>query len=127
MIRKSRATYVLGTILFFTIEILIAWYVFDDFVRPYLGDLLVVILLYCFTMAITRLRIIPALTIVLCFSFVVELLQGIRLIEILQWQDSRLARTIIGTSFSYWDLVMYAAGALTVLFIERITSTSQSG
>ncbi|WP_041494927.1 ribosomal maturation YjgA family protein [Nonlabens marinus] len=126
MHRKSQATYVLGTLVFFLIEVFIAVYVFDDIVRPYLGDLLVVILLYCFTMAITHLRIITALTIVLCFSFVVEFLQGIQLIEMLGWQNSRLARTIIGTSFSYWDLLMYTAGALLILSIEWFISTRKA-
>ena len=37
--------------IFLAIEVLIALYVHDDFVRPYLGDVLVVVVLYFFVSA----------------------------------------------------------------------------
>lgn len=39
--------YFLLALLFFIIEVLIALYVKDNFVRPYVGDYLVVMLIYC--------------------------------------------------------------------------------
>ena len=39
--------YFFAALLLFLVELVIALYVKDNFVRPYLGDLLVVILIYC--------------------------------------------------------------------------------
>ena len=47
MIKKRFFNFILFMI-FLVIEVLIALYVHDDFVRPYLGDVLVVVVLYFF-------------------------------------------------------------------------------
>ena len=101
MYRKHRSLYSVGALFLFLVEVLIALYVHDNFVRPYLGDLLVVILIYCFLMAVSRLQVIPALLIVLAFSYLVEVLQAVHFIEWLGLQDYPLASAIIGTSFSF--------------------------
>jgi len=52
----SKTTYFLGFLILFAIECLIAYFVKNRFVRPYLGDFLVVILLYCFLMAVFMIK-----------------------------------------------------------------------
>lgn len=47
MLRLNK-TYLILTIFLFVIEVLIALFVHDNFIRPYVGDVLVVILIYCF-------------------------------------------------------------------------------
>ena len=47
MLKKRFFNFILFMI-FLVIEVLIALYVHDDFVRPYLGDVLVVVVLYFF-------------------------------------------------------------------------------
>ena len=44
---KRRICYAAATVLLVITEVLIALYVHDDFVRPYVGDVLVVIAVYC--------------------------------------------------------------------------------
>lgn len=44
---KRRICYAAATVLLTIIEVLIALYVHDDFVRPYVGDVLAVIAVYC--------------------------------------------------------------------------------
>ena len=46
---KKRILYILTTIILLAVEVLIALYGHDDFVRPYIGDILVVIAMvsYC--------------------------------------------------------------------------------
>ena len=107
------------TILIFLIEVLIARYVHDQFVRPYLGDVLVVMLIYCFIKAFFRLPVLTAAVIVLIFSFTIEFLQYLNVVEMLGLEKSKVARIVIGTSFSWADLVMYAAGVGFILIIER--------
>lgn len=108
------------TILIFFIEVLIALYVRDSFVRPYLGDVLVVILLYCFFRSFLKLSAIAVASGVLAFSFAVEFLQLFNIVERLNLGHSKVARIVIGTSFSWLDMLSYIAGIAVVIAAERI-------
>lgn len=108
------------TIGLFLIEVLIAMYVRDDFIRPYFGDFLVVILMYCFIRAFTNLGVKPALLAVLMFSYLIEVLQYLNFVEWVGLGNSELARTVIGTSFEWIDIVAYTTGGLAIIWVERI-------
>jgi hypothetical protein len=105
--------------LIFGIEVLIAIYVNDNFVRPYLGDVLVVILLYCFLKSFLKLPVLVAALLVLAFSFVIEYLQFLHIVEKLGLEKSKMARTVIGTSFGWIDLLAYIVGIAIVLIAEK--------
>ena len=109
------------TILIFLIEVLIALFVHDNFVRPYLGDVLVVILIYCFIKSFLKLPVLPILVFVLIFSFTVEFLQFLNIVEKLHLEKSKIARTVIGTSFSWIDLLTYIVGIAIVILIEKFS------
>lgn len=107
------------TILIFLVEVLIALFVNDNFVRPYLGDVLVVILIYCFIKSFLKLPVLTVAVFVLIFSFTVEFLQFLNIIEKLHLEKSKIARTVIGTSFSWIDLLTYIIGIAIVILIEK--------
>ena len=44
----KRIGYAIATVILLLIEVLIALYVHDAFVRPYIGDVLVVVVIYTF-------------------------------------------------------------------------------
>ena len=111
-------TYLFLAILIFVIEIYIGMYVKDSFVRPYLGDFLVVILIYCFLKIFWKEKYFKVAIYVLLFSFVVEFLQYFKIVEILGMQENKLASIIIGTSFALEDLLAYFLGIVTVLIVE---------
>lgn len=112
-------TYFSLTILFFVIEVLIAFFVHDSFVRPYLGDVLVVILIYCFIKSFIKSTILPAALVTLFFSFTVELFQYLNVVEKLHLENNKIAKTVLGTSFSWMDLLCYLLGLLTVIMVEK--------
>lgn len=112
--------YLAIAVLLFLIEILIALFVHDKFVRPYFGDYLVVILIYCFLKSFVNLSVWSAALIVLVFSFTVEIGQYFNMIGLLGLQHSAFARTIIGNSFAWIDLMAYVAGILSVVIIEKV-------
>lgn len=107
------------TILIFFTEVLIALFVHDDFIRPYLGDVLVVILIYCFLKTFLKLPVLTASLAVLLFAFTIEFFQFLNLVEKLHLESSKVARTVIGTSFSWIDLLTYVAGIAIVIAAER--------
>lgn len=107
-------------VLLFITEVLIALYVTNNFVRSYFGDVLVVILIYCFVKSFINIPVLPLAAAVLLFAFTIEFLQYLKIVEILGLQNSALARTVIGTSFAWLDLVSYAAGIVVVLVVENL-------
>lgn len=106
------------TILLFVVEVLIALFVRDRFVRPYVGDVLVVILIYYFVKTFMNLPITSVAIFVLVFALTIEFLQYIHIVERLGLEKSALARTVIGISFAWTDIVAYIAGLVLIMVIE---------
>lgn len=114
--------YFILTILLLSIEICIALFVHDNFIRPYIGDVLVVILIYCFIKSFFNLPPNITAIAVLLFSFVVETLQYFKVVNLLGLQNSKVASIIIGTSFAWQDIIAYIAGIAIVILAEKIFS-----
>lgn len=112
-------TYFGLTAILFLIEVGIALFIKDRFVRPYLGDVLVVILIYCFVKSFIKISVYKAALGVLLFAFTIEILQYCSLVEKLKLQHNTVAKTVIGTSFSWEDILAYMAGILIVLITEK--------
>ena len=117
MFRFQWKYFVLTVFLFF-IEVLIAAYLHDQIIRPYVGDLLVVMLLYCFVKSFLKISVMKAAIFVLLFSYTIELLQYLNLIKLLGLQKSQLANIVLGNYFEWIDLVAYTVGIAIVLLIE---------
>lgn len=118
--------YFLLTVLLFIIELWIGIYMHDKIIRPYMGDLLVVILIYCFIKSFFTFSVKHTAIGVLIFSFAIEFLQYFKLVDLLGLEDNKLARIVIGSSFSWEDLMAYLAGILLVLFAENKWSKKAS-
>jgi hypothetical protein len=110
--------YFIAFVVLFITEILIALYAHDQIIRPYVGDVLVVILLYCFIQSFMKIPVIIAALSVLLFSFIIEILQYFNLVKHLGLQHSRLANVVIGNYFTWVDILAYTLGILIVLMIE---------
>ena len=112
---KRRLTYTAAFFVILAIEIVIALYVRDRFIRPYGGDILVTVLLCCLSRAIFP-KLSPALP-VFVFAAFVEFTQWIGLAELLGVEGTVLG-VIIGSSFSWLDLVCYGVGCLAFAAVE---------
>ncbi|MEO8174345.1 MAG: DUF2809 domain-containing protein [Sediminibacterium sp.] len=117
LFRFNKSYFLLTVLLFFT-EVLIAVYVRDNFVRPYVGDYLVVILIYCFGMSFIASPVWKVALAPLIFSYTIETLQYCDLVGILGLRHSRIANIIIGNSFAWADILAYTLGIITVLGVE---------
>ncbi|WP_269685272.1 DUF2809 domain-containing protein [Flavobacterium lacustre] len=106
-------------VLIFCIEVLIALFVKDQFVRPYLGDVLVVMLMYCFFKSFIKLPVLTVAILVLVIAFGVEFLQFLNVVQMLHLEQSKIVRTVLGTSFSWIDLLTYCIGIAIVLLVEK--------
>lgn len=121
MIRFNKTAFLI-TLLLFIIEICIAAFIHDDIIRPYIGDLLVVILIYCFFKSFLQIQPLPLAIAVLLFAYGIEILQYFKIVELLGLQHNQLARVVIGTSFAWTDIAMYTIGIILILIAEHYFS-----
>ena len=114
-----RKQYFFLTLLLFGIEVIIALFFHDRIIRPYVGDLLVVILMYCFIRTFFKIPVLATAIAVLLFAYLVEFLQYLNLVRLLGLQNSALANLILGNLFEWIDLLAYTLGIAFVLLIEK--------
>ena len=107
-----RLLYLIATLILTGIEFLIALYVHDSFVRPYIGDVLVVIVIYSLVRVVIPdgVKLLPLY--IFIFAFFVELLQYLRVVELLGLQDYRFFRVLIGSTFDWQDILCYFVGCV---------------
>lgn len=116
--RFDRSSFLISVIIFF-IEVLIAKFVNDAFIRPYGGDILVVILIYYFVKSFLQVKPFYLALGVLLFAYMVEVGQYFKMVEVLGLQDHKVMRIVLGTSFSWIDILCYTVGAIICYLIDR--------
>lgn len=116
--RTKRVAYFMAFSLILAIEIYIALFVHDAFVRPYVGDALVVVVIYFFVriFVIEACRILPFYIFV--FAVGVEVLQYFHIVERLGLEGNVFLRTVIGTSFDWMDILCYSVGCMLLALWE---------
>lgn len=101
----------------FAIEAYIALYVHDDFIRPYIGDVLVVPLMYAFLRIFMRgVRILPWY--LFLFAFLIEVGQYYHLADALHIEN-RVLRMLLGSTYDQSDIACYLWGTLALVIGER--------
>ena len=118
--RKKRIIYLFVTFILFGIELLIALFVHDKFIRPYVGDVLVVVLIYTFMRIFLPegVRLLPLY--IFLFAAGVEVLQYFRIVEVLGLSDNRILSVVIGSVFDWKDIVCYGVGCVVLGVYEFI-------
>lgn len=103
------------------VEILIALFIHDSFIRPYGGDILVTVLLCCFARIFLpeRCRLLPMW--VFLFAAAVELGQYFDFVALLGLGESRFFRILLGSTFSAADLICYGIGCAGFYCWDRLT------
>ncbi len=116
--KKSRITYAILTFLLLLVEVFIALFVNDDFIRPFVGDILVVILLCCFIRIFKPdgLKLLPLY--VFLFAVCVEMAQYLDYVSLLGLEGNKFFSVLMGRSFSRYDLVCYAYGCVAFFAVE---------
>ena len=112
-----RKWYALAAIVLLGVEICIALFVHDNFIRPYFGDVLVTVLLCCLCRAVYP-RFEPAVPVFL-FAVAVECSQWLGLVKLLGLEGTVFA-VIVGTSFSWIDILCYGAGCLLFVGANKL-------
>ena len=123
---RKRIPYLTATFVLFAVEVFIALFVHDRIIRPFIGDVLVVILIFAFIRIFIpeKVRLLPLF--IFIFASGVEVAQYFRIVEVLGLQDNRIMSTIIGTSFDIRDILCYFVGCVICGIWEYIRYRKES-
>lgn len=110
--KKQREKYLIAFIIVFFTELMIAIYVHDTIIRPYVGDMLVVILLYCMVNVVIpdKIRLMPFW--IFIFSALIEFMQYFKVLKILGLENNTLLRIVLGSTFDWKDIACYGIGCI---------------
>ena len=117
---NKRSFYLAMTVFWLAVEVVIACYVHDRFIRPYVGDVLVVVVVYCFVRlwvphGVSLLRLYDLL-----FAAGVEVLQYFHLVELLGVGNNTFLRVVLGSVFDVKDILCYGIGCVFLEGFERV-------
>jgi hypothetical protein len=119
------AKYLLLTIIIFFIEVFIALYVEDTFIRPFIGDALVVILIYCAVRIFLNVKYWKAALGVFIFACAIEILQYFDYVKLLGLEQNRVLSVAMGRTFEWLDFAAYFAGCLIILAFEKLFKSKE--
>lgn len=118
--RSKRFLYAAIFCVLLAVEVCIALFINDAFIRPYVGDMLVTLLLCCLCRVIVpcQVRLLPLFVFV--FSALVEIGQYFDMVALLGLADNRLLSVLLGRIFSWLDLLCYAVGCIAAWGLDIV-------
>lgn len=122
---KKRIIYAIVTFCLIVIEVLIAIFIHDKFIRPYIGDVIVVVVIYTFIRIFIpeKCHLLPLW--VFIFAAGVEVLQLFHIVDLLGLGSIRFFRILLGSVFDLHDILCYAVGCMLLGVYEIIIYKSK--
>jgi Protein of unknown function (DUF2809) len=117
--KNINKTYLVISILLLIVEIIIALFVNDQFIRPLFGDYLASILLFYMIATFVKISKNKIAIITLLISYTIEILQHIHILERLDLDKIKILNIVLGNSFSWTDMLAYTLGILSVVLIHN--------
>lgn len=117
--KNTNKTYILTSLLLSTVEIIIAIFVKDKFIRPIFGDYLASILVFYLLATFIKLSLNKIAVISLLISYTIEGLQYIHILELIHLNKIKILNLLVGNSFSWMDMLAYTLGITTVILIHN--------
>jgi hypothetical protein len=111
--------YFTPALLLLLLEAIIAWYVHDNIIRPYGGDFLAVLFLYCLIKSFFYTPVLKAAVWALLVAYAIEVSQYFHLTHLLGLQNSKTIRLLLGSSFSWTDILCYTCAFVLIIIIEQ--------
>ena len=114
---KKRIKYLIGFIITIIIEALIAMYVHDYFIRPYVGDVVIIICIYLLLRIIIPDKIKYLSLYVLMLGVIVEVMQYFNFTNMISG-GNKLLKIALGSTFDIKDIICYAIGYIIIVLVE---------
>ena len=91
----------------------------DAFIRPYIGDMLVTVLICCFCRVLIPQGVRALPVYVFVFAAIVEIGQYVDFVKLLGLDGNHFASVVFGRTFSVYDLLCYAVGCLAFFAMDH--------
>lgn len=117
---KLRITYIIIFVLLFAIEVSIALFVHDGFVRPFIGDVLVVMLVCAFLRIFIPEKIMLMPVFATLFAVIIEALQYFDFVKLLGLENNPVISTALGRTFDIRDIICYIVGGAIFFAAETV-------
>lgn len=104
------------------IEIYIGIFVHDSIIRPFVGDALVVGVVYFFVRSFIKKQRFLSIYVFL-FACAIEVGQYFNLVSILHMENFKIARIIIGSTFDFMDIFSYFIGTIFIYVYEKVENS----
>lgn len=118
--KKTRTVYALLFAALLLTEIIIALFVHDNFIRPYIGDVLVTVLICCFLRVFVPKGVNALPVFVFIFASLAETAQYFDIVRLLGLEGNTFISTVIGRTFSFTDIICYGVGCTAFYLAEKI-------
>ncbi len=107
--------YFIAFIVLFIIEVVIALFINDKIIRPYIGDILIIVLMYTFIKSFIKkeIRFLPIYLFV--FAAFIEIIQYINILGLIGLENNKVLKIIIGSTFDIKDILCYLIGSIILL------------
>ena len=110
-------------IILLLVEIGIALFIHDNIIRPFVGDALVVCVIYFFLRGfISKHKFLSVY--VFLFACLIEVGQYFNLVTLLHMQNIKVVRIIIGSTFDLNDIFCYFIGTILIFIYEALVTFS---
>lgn len=115
---KKRIHYLVLTLVILILEVIIAVYVKDKLIRPYVGDILAIIFVY-FGIKTLYPSLKQANLLAFLIGCIIEISQGFQILRHLGLQDNKWLSIILGSTFDWSDLFCYFIGFIIIFIFEK--------
>jgi len=116
---KKRILNLIIFLILTVLEVLIALFVHDNFIRPFVGDVIVVAVIYYFIRIFFPDGIKYLLLYIFIFCTIYEFSQLLGLTQLISG-DNEFLRILFGSTFDVWDIVCYAVGCTIIGMVEWV-------
>ena len=123
---KINYKYLITFIILLIVEICIGLFVHDNIIRPFVGDALVVVLIYFFIRSFISKHIRFLAVYVFLFACLIEVGQYFNLVSLLHMENIKAVKIIIGSTFDLNDIFCYFLGTMLIFVYEAIADFSLS-
>lgn len=115
---KLNIRYISAFIAFLFVEVFIALFIHDSIIRPYVGDVLAVVVVYCFLrIFMPPHKLLPIW--IFLFAVLVESLQYFNIASILGVSENSFLSILAGAVFDFQDIICYFIGCSILMLWQR--------
>ena len=118
--KTKRFPYIVSSLILFILCILIVvLFSSNGFIRGFLGDTVIVILLYSLLKSIKDFDSLLLSVGITLFAYAIEISQYFKIIPLLGFQENFFTRIVFGSVFDPLDLIAYTIGGLLAYFLDK--------